>query len=79
MNPLGNGNVGLNQGISQNIQQVKQMMKMFNGNPTEIIKQNPMLNQIMQTYRGQNPQQIFMNLCKQRGVDPNAILKELQS
>lgn len=80
MNPLGNGYTGGNlpPQLKQNIQQVKQMMNMFNGNPNTLIQQNPMLNEIMQTYKGQSPQQIFMELARQRGIDPNAIINELR-
>ena len=63
MNPLGNGNIGsLPVGLKQNIQQIKAMMN----NPTAILQQNPMFSQIMQTYKGQ------------KGVNPDAVLSELQ-
>lgn len=79
MNPLGNGNIGgLSPQLMQNIQQVKQMMSMAQ-NPNLLLQQNPMLNQIMQAYRGQNPRQVFETLARQKGVDPEAIIRELQS
>lgn len=82
MNPLGNGNVQNNQlppQMRQNIQQVKGLMQAMNGNPAQLAQQNPMLNQVMQMCNGQNPQAVFMSMCKQRGIDPDAILKELRS
>ena len=84
MNPLGNGNLGnrLPPELMQNIQQVKNMMKMFNGNPNAMLQQmgqnNPMLNQIMQMCKGQNPENVFMSMARQMGIDPNAILNELR-
>lgn len=78
MNPLGNGN-GLPPELVQNIQQVKGMMSMFKGNPQALIQQNPMLNQIMQMYQGQNPKDIFMNMCKQKGINPEQIINMLKS
>lgn len=79
MNPLGNGNTGgLSPQMKQGIQQVKNLMRMANGNPMSIMQQNPQLAQVMQMCQGQNPQQVFLELCKQRGVDPNAFLNELR-
>ena len=77
MNPLGNGNI-LPPQLRQNIQQIKQIMNAIK-DPNTLIRQNPMLNQVMQAYRGQNPQQIFMSLCQQNGINPDAILNELRS
>ena len=79
MNPLGNGNVGgLPPQMMQNIKQVKGMMNMFQGNPMALAQQNPMLNQVMQMCKGQNPEQLFYSMCRQRGVDPNMIINELR-
>lgn len=69
MNPLGGPQSTLPPQVLQNIQQVKQMM-----NST----QNPMLNEVLQMCKGRNPQEVFMALCKQRGIDPEAVLKELR-
>lgn len=85
MNPLGNGNLnrGLPPQMMQGIQQVKSMMHMCNGNPDMMLQQmgqnNPMINQVLQMSRGQNLQQVFMSECRRRGVDPNAILRELRT
>lgn len=81
MNPLGNGNIqngGISPQIMQNIQKVKGMMGMFQGNPMMMMQQNPMFNQVLQMCNGQNPKDVFMSLCKQQGCDPNAILRELR-
>lgn len=78
MNPLGN-NSQLSPQIMQNIKQVKGIMQMMNGNPTALAQQNPMLHQVVQMCKGQDPQQLFMSMCKARGINPDAILKELRN
>ena len=78
MNPLGNG-AQLSPQLMQNIKQIKGMMQMMNGNPMALAQQNPMFNQVMQMCQGQNPEQVFMGMCKARGIDPNASLKELRN
>lgn len=84
MNPLGNGNQ-LNPQFMQNIQQVKGLMNQMKafGNPNLAIQQmaqsNPQMQQIMQMCQGQNPKDVFYSMCKQQGVDPEQILKMLNS
>lgn len=65
-----------------NIQQLYQMV-MNSKNPMQLLEQmsanNPQLRQVVQTLKnGANPQSLFVELCKQRGVDPNAFLKSIQ-
>ncbi len=82
MNPLGNGNVnvgGITPQMRQGIQQVKGLMQMANGNPMALMQNNPQLAQVMQMCQGQNPQQVFVAMCKQRGIDPDAFMNELKS
>ena len=79
MNPLGNGNMGgIPLQFQQNIQQVKGLMQMAQGNPMLLAQQNPAIAQIMQMCQGQDPQKMFYELCRQRGIDPNLILNELR-
>lgn len=79
MNPLGNGNVGgITPQMRQGIQQVKGLMQMASGNPMSLVQQNPQLAQVMQMCQGQNPEQVFYAMCKQRGIDPQAFLQELR-
>ena len=80
MNPLGNGNIGggLSPQMMNGIQQIKGLMQMANGNPMFLARQNPMLGQVMQMCKGQNPQQMFYALCQQQGINPDLILKELK-
>ncbi len=70
---------GLPPQLMQNIQNVKNVMQLMRGNPAALMQQCPQLGQVMQMARGQNLQQMFMGMCQQRGVDPNAILNALQS
>ena len=71
MNPLGRGNT-LSPQLQQNIQQIKALM--HGGTP-----QNNMLQQVMQMCQGRNPETIFRSMCQQRGIDPDAVLRELQN
>ena len=77
MNPLGNGNVGgLPPQMMKNIQQIKGLMQMTKGNPMLLAQQSPEIAQVMQMCKGQNPEQMFYAMCKQKGVNPELILKE---
>lgn len=79
MNPLGNGNVGgMPPQFHQNIQQVKGLMQMAQGNPIALAQQNPAVAQVMQMCQGKDPQKMFYDLCKQMNVDPETILNELR-
>ena len=67
--------------FQQGIQQVKSLMQMMQSSPATLLQQHPMmlqLNQVAQSFKGQNLQSVFMNMCKDSGVDPNAIIRELQ-
>ena len=77
MNPLGRG-TGIPPQFQQNIQQIKNMMRMAQGNPNTLLQQNPMFNQIMQMTKGQNPKDVFYSMARARGVDPDEFLRELQ-
>lgn len=50
-------------------------------NPMELFSrvamQNPNLQPIMQMLRGQDPQAVFNTLCRQRGIDPTAFMRNL--
>ena len=83
MNPLGNGNIsgGLSPQVLDAIKKVKVIMRTAKGDPTALIQQmnNPMANQILQMLQSQNSNDVFMAMAKNMGVDPNAILRELQN
>ena len=82
-NPLSGGGMNGNQlppNMVNGINGVKQMMGMMKtvANPTTILQQNPQFPQVMQMCKGKNPQDVFMQMCKARGIDPNMVLNELQ-
>ena len=79
MNPLGNGNIGgLTPEMLQGVNQVKNIMQMAGGNPMMLAQQNPMFAQVMQMCKGQNPEQMFYMMCKQKGINPELILREFR-
>ncbi len=86
MNPLmqsmgGTPGVGINM---QAVQQIKQMMNMFQAaqNPQQALmqaaKQNPALGAVLNMTSGKNPQEVFYEECKKNSVDPESILKLLR-
>lgn len=85
MNPLGNNpikNQTIPPQLMQGIKQVKGIMSMANGNPNALLqqmgKQDPRIGQVLQMCQGQDLQQMFMSMCRAQGIDPNAVIKELQ-
>ena len=81
MNPLSNGNMqsgGIPQQLMQSINSVKMMRNMAKGDLSMLANQNPAVRQVMQMLQGQDYRSVFMQMCKQQGVDPQAILNELQ-
>lgn len=83
MNILGNGNMPINGGglppqMMQSIQQVKGLMGMAKGNPMALVQNNPQIAQAMQMCKGQNPRTIVEQMCKQQGIDVNALMNELK-
>ena len=79
MNPLNDNSLYKNNTPKQDFSQIKQLYKMFNGNPNIILQQNPQIQQILQMYKGQNLKSEYMNMCKDRNIDPNVILNELRN
>ena len=79
MNPMNNlYGSGLSPQMMQNIQRVKNMMRMANGDPNAMLQQNPMYSQLMQMTQGKNPRDVFYSMARSQGVDPDAFLRELQ-
>lgn len=62
--------------------QIKNMMQMARAmkDPQEAIRQIPQLKQAMDIVNqaGGDPQKAFYELAKQRGVDPESILRQLR-
>ena len=71
---------------NSNLNGIKQMMQMFKmaSNPQQylisMINQNPQMKEVVNfvNQSGKNPKDAFYALAKQRGVDPNEILRQLQ-
>ena len=71
-----------------NLAKIRQAMKavQFAQNPQlalqqtlqTAIQQNPEVMQALQLCKSNNPEQVFYDLCKQKGVDPNMILSQLR-
>lgn len=72
MNPLNNSG-GLPIELMNNIQDIKKLVAQGN------LVNNQMYHSIQQMYGGQNLKQVATRLCKERGVDLDKLLKELQS
>lgn len=68
--------------LMQSIQQIKQMQAMCNGDMNgaiqRIIAQNPQMAQAMQMVQGQNPETIVRQMCKQKGIDCDALMRALR-
>jgi hypothetical protein len=73
MNPLGKGN-SLPPNVMKNIQQLKGLMQTANGNPTALLQNNPQLQQVLNLTKGRNPEQVFYELCQQKGINPDDVL-----
>ena len=75
------------QQMNQSIQQIKNMMNMvqMSANPQmalqNIVNQNPNLQNILNLAgsNGANLQQIFYNMAKQKGVNPEDVINALRS
>jgi len=73
--------------MNQSIQQIKNMMSMvqMSANPQialqNIVNQNPNLQNILNlaNSNGANLQQVFYNMAKQKGVNPEDIINALRS
>lgn len=83
MNILGNGGMPISGGglppqLMQSIQQVKGIMGMAKGNPMALMQNNPQFAQVMQMCQGQNPRTVLESMCRQQGIDPNALINALR-
>ena len=44
----------------------------------QLAQQNPRLQPILSMLnQGVNPQQLFINMCQQRGIDPNSFIRSI--
>lgn len=83
---MGGSNTGNNQNPQNNMSVVKSIVGMLSGsaNPyqvlTGIAAKNPMIKNVMDSANssGKSYKDIFYELAKQKGVDPNSIISQLK-
>lgn len=69
--------------LQSNTNQLKELYKMMqNGNPMQVFQQMAMRNPNMQPIlnmlnNGANPKDLFYQMCKQKGVNPDDFLKNI--
>ena len=86
MNPLikmmGGAASGINPQAAQQIRQMASALRSVS-NPqaalAQMAQQNPNVAAIMQMCRNKNPQAIFVEQCRQHGIDPNDAMQQIQS
>ena len=75
-NSVNNNSFGYVKSIYQAAKNSRDPMQYFQ----MMARQNPRLQPILNMMnQGQNPQQVFFDLCKQRGINPEEFLKMLNS
>lgn len=68
---------------NNNINNMNNMYKqlMNSNNPMKVFEnitiQNPQFRPILEMLKANNPQQVFISLCNQRGIDPNMFIKNI--
>ena len=78
MNPLGS------MPINPLVSQIKRMAQMVNSvrNPQQVLahlaQNNPQVKSVMDLCQGRNPEQVFRNMCAQRGINPEEIIQALK-
>lgn len=64
----------------QNFQRIVSLLKSSN-NPQaaimQLAQQNPQMKQILNLCNGKNPKDVFMEECKNRGINPDEIISQL--
>lgn len=71
--------------IKKAAESVKRMMGMLQAvkDPQQALmaaaQQNPQLNAVMQMCNGRNPQEVFYEECKKKGIDPEQVMSLLRS
>ena len=70
--------------LAQGMQHLKNIVQMLNSakNPEAVLQQisqkNPAIKQVMDMCKGKNPQQVFYEICQQKGVNPQEIINMLK-
>ena len=79
----------INPANPMNVNRIGEMKSMYqafrnSNNPMALFEQlayrNPKLQPILNQLKGgMNPNQLFENICKQRGIDPNQLINMLKN
>ena len=73
-NPMNTNNMASIRNAYQMLMNAQNPMQLFQ----QMAASNPQLQPIVNMLRGgMNPQQIFMNMCQQRGINPQEFLKNI--
>ena len=74
-NPMNTNRLGEMKNMYQAFQNAKNPMALFE----QLAYRNPQLQPILnQLKRGANPNQVFNQICQQRGIDPQQLIKALK-
>lgn len=74
-NPMNSNRIGQMRSMFQTFQNSKNPMMLFQ----QMASRNPQLQPIMNMLRqGMNPNQIFENICKQRGINPQELINMIK-
>lgn len=82
MNPLAQMMASGTEGSA--VGSIHNMVEMMKGiqNPQAVLqqvaRQNPMMGQVLQLCRGKDPKQVFYQMCRERGADPDNILRQIR-
>ena len=76
---------GVNQAPQMNMNNIKQIYNMlrYSNNPNQLINQmmaqNPQMSQMLNLIKanGNNYEQVFRNMCNQRGINADEFIKNL--
>lgn len=70
-------------GMTDGVAMFKRMAGMLNSakDPQAVLnmlaQQNPQVREIMQMCQGKNPREIFVQECKNRGINPDQLIQQL--
>lgn len=75
-NPMNINRIGQMKSMFQTFQNARNPMALFQ----QMAMRNPQLQPILNMVRqGMNPNQIFENICKQKGINPQELINMIKS
>ena len=75
-NPMNTNRIGQMKSLYQTFQNAKNPMALFQ----QMAMRNPQMQPILNMLRnGMNPNQIFNDLCRQKGINPQELLNMLKN